>query len=67
MNSTPVDPVIDEIREVRHRISEQCNHDAAQLVAHYMKLQERHRDRMIDSPKPVEYCDTPTPLGETRG
>ena len=24
-----------------------------------MKLQERHRDRMIDSPKPVEHPEPP--------
>ena len=60
MNPTPNDPVIDEIREIRHRISEECNHGPAQLVACYMKLQEQHRDRLIDSPKPVEHPDPPT-------
>ena len=59
MNPTPNDPVIDEIRAIRHRISEQCNHDPAQLVAYYMKLQERHHDRMIDSPKPVQQPEPP--------
>ena len=52
------DPVIDEIREIRHRISECCNHDPAQLVAYYMKLQERHRERLINSPKPAEMLDS---------
>lgn len=47
MNSKPNDPVIDEIREARHRISEHCNHDPAQLVAYYMKLQEQYRDRLV--------------------
>jgi hypothetical protein len=41
--------VIDEVREVRHRISEQFDHDPARLVAHYMELQERYRDRLIQS------------------
>ncbi len=57
MKPIPTDPVIDEIREIRHRISEKCNHDPARLVAYYMKLQEQHRDRMIDSPKPVQHPD----------
>jgi hypothetical protein len=57
MNKVPNDLVIDEIREVRHRISERLNHDPAQLVAYYMKLQEQHRDRLVDSPKPVEHPD----------
>lgn len=43
----PSDPVIDRIREVRHRISEQFGHDTAKLVAHYMELQERYPDRLI--------------------
>jgi hypothetical protein len=54
MNLNPMDPVIDEIREVRHRISERFGHDPAQLVAYYLKLQEQYRDRLIDSVKTPE-------------
>ena len=43
------DPTIDEIRAVRHRISEQFGHDPKKLCEHYMKLQERHRDRLVHS------------------
>ena len=43
------DPVIDEIRAVRHRISEQFGHDPKKLVEYYIKLQERHRDRLVRS------------------
>ncbi|MFO0960751.1 MAG: hypothetical protein U0800_25495 [Isosphaeraceae bacterium] len=39
--------MIDEIRAVRHRISEQVGHDSARLVAHYKEFQERYRDRLI--------------------
>ena len=45
------DPVIDEVREIRRRISARFGHDPARLVAYYMELQERHRDRLIDRPK----------------
>ena len=48
------DPVIDEIREVRHRISERYGHDPAKLVAHYMELQERSRDHMLDAANTAE-------------
>ena len=51
------DPAIDEIRETRHHISERCNHDPAQLVAYYMKLQERHPDRLLESREPVNRLD----------
>jgi hypothetical protein len=58
MQPIPSDPVIDEIREIRHRISEQCAHDPAQLVAYYMKVQEQYRDRLIDTVKQPERTDT---------
>jgi hypothetical protein len=57
MNLNQKDPVIDEIRAVRHRISERVGHDPAQLVAYYLKFQEQYRDRLIDtvkSPEPGE-------------
>jgi uridine kinase len=51
MSQLPRDPVIEEIREVRHRISERFNHDPKRLLEYYMRLQEKHRDRFIE---PVE-------------
>jgi len=44
------DPVIDEIREIRHRISASCDHDPAKLVAYLMQYQEQFRDRLIYDP-----------------
>ena len=40
MNPTMPDPVIDEIREIRHRISASCDHDPAKLVAFLMQYQQ---------------------------
>lgn len=51
MTQTRSDPVIEEIREVRHRISARFGHDPARLVAYYMELQKQYKDRMI---RPVE-------------
>ncbi len=45
------DPVIDEIREVRHRISARFDHDSTRLVAHYIELQKEHQHRLIESGK----------------
>lgn len=50
MNPTMPDPVIDEIREIRHRISASCDHDPAKLVAYLMQYQEQFRDRLIYNP-----------------
>ncbi len=41
------DPAIDDIREVRHRISASVDHDPRKLVEHYRRLQEKHRDRVV--------------------
>ena len=54
------DPVIDEIREVRHQISAKFNHDAASLVNYYIKLQQRHRSRLLDSVKSPVRTGEPT-------
>ena len=51
MNSTMPDPVIDEIREIRHRISASCDHDPAKLVAYLMEYQQQFRDRLIYDPE----------------
>ncbi len=45
------DPVIDEIRAVRSRISARFEHDPEQLVRYYLELQKRHADRLIRDAK----------------
>ena len=56
MTQEQSDPVIDGVREVRRRIW-RFDNDPARLVAYYMKLQERHRERLIDSVKATEPTD----------
>ncbi len=53
MTQDDSDPVIDEIREVRNRISARFDNDPARLVAYYIELQEQHRERLIDSDRPT--------------
>lgn len=48
------DPVITAIREVRHEISVQIEHDPKKLVAYYQKLQNRHRERIITETHTLE-------------
>ena len=48
------DPTLARIREVRHLISEEFDHDPKRLIEHYIKLQERHRDRLVSPPKAEE-------------
>jgi hypothetical protein len=51
------DQPIDEIRELRRRISARFDHDPARLVAYYVKLQEQYRERLIDTAKTTRGTD----------
>ena len=53
-NDPVPDPVIDEIREARHRISARFDHDPSRLVAYYMELQKRYQDRLIQTERSAE-------------
>ena len=53
------DPVIDEIREVRHRISARFGHDPTRLVAFYIELQKQYEDRLIGTSKRTGRNDQP--------
>ena len=44
MNS---DPVIDEVRSVRRKISASYGHDARKMIADHMKQQQRYADRLV--------------------
>ena len=44
------DPVIEEVREVRHQISARVGHDPARLVAYYIELQRQYLGRLIRGP-----------------
>jgi len=38
------DPVVDEIREIRHRISARFGHDPQRLIEYYRKIEQEIRD-----------------------
>lgn len=57
MTKKQTDPVIDEIREVRHRISARFDHDPARLVAYYIELQKQYRNRLVATPEPPSAKD----------
>jgi hypothetical protein len=60
MKEIESDPVIDEIREVRHRISARFDHDPAKLVAYYIGLQKQYEDRLIKPEGIAEHSGTKT-------
>lgn len=53
------DTVIDEIREVRHRVSAHVNHDPAQLGRSYVEMQKQYQNRLIETKKRSEDKDQP--------
>jgi hypothetical protein len=57
MSQRQIDPVIDEVREIRHRISARVDHDPTKLVEYYMKFQEQYRDRLVDTSQPPEQAE----------
>jgi hypothetical protein len=53
MNS---DPVIDEVRSVRRKISASYGHDVRKMIADHMKQQARYADRLI-TPRHTQLSD----------
>lgn len=45
---TAADDVIEEVREVRRRISERFDHDPVRLVEYYMEVEKQYADRLVD-------------------
>jgi len=43
------DKTISRIREARKKISARFSHSPEKLVQHYIKIQMRHKDRLIGS------------------
>lgn len=44
----PDSPLV-RVRKARCHISEECGNDPKRLVEYFMKLQERHKDRLVHS------------------
>ena len=45
------DPTIDRIRQARHEISREFDHDPRKLVDHYIELQQQYEDRLLETPR----------------
>jgi hypothetical protein len=51
------DPIIQEIREVRRRIQEQCGNDIHRMTLFYMEEQKKYADRLVHWEHPDEILD----------
>jgi len=52
------DPIIDNIRKVRKQISERFEHDPARLVDHYIEIQKKYQNRVLEKQSKVDEVDT---------
>ena len=55
------DPILDHVREVRHRISQRCAHDPKKLVEYYIQLQAKYADRLLEQGQDKQPKATPAP------
>ena len=55
------DPAMAQVREVRHRISQQYAHDPKKLVEYYIRLQEKYKDRLLEQVQGKKPEVTPAP------
>jgi hypothetical protein len=44
------DPIVDEVRQIRHEMSARFGHDPVRLIEYLMEFQEQYRDRLVDPP-----------------
>jgi hypothetical protein len=51
------DQAINDICEVRRRISEECDHDPRKLITYYKQLQLRHKERLLPPEEDKEEVD----------
>ena len=50
--SVDKDVAIDRVREVRHKISAQFDHDTQRMIDHYLEYQKKFADRLEPMTKP---------------
>ncbi len=65
--TTMKDPTIDRIRQARHEISEEFDHDAKKLVAHYIEYQKQFSDQLLKNPQNQKLHRTAQPASRLHG
>ena len=43
----PEDPIVQEVREVRHQIERECRHDPEKYYQHLKAIQEKLGERLV--------------------
>jgi hypothetical protein len=49
------DPIIEEVRKIRHELEAECGNDFERIYAHAVEIQKGLRDKLISKPlRPTE-------------
>jgi hypothetical protein len=56
------DPAIAKIREVRHQISAEHDHDPRKVVEYYIEMQKQYQARLIEGLEDEEKENRPVPV-----
>jgi hypothetical protein len=59
-----IDPIVEQVREIRHRIELETHHDPELFYQHLRKLQEAFPERVVN-PLPKKLPTEPTSLKRT--
>lgn len=43
------DPIVQEVRETRHRIEKECSNDSKLFFHHYLEYQKQYDERLVDA------------------
>ncbi len=57
------DPAIAKIREVRHSISAEHDHDPRKVVEYYIEMQKQYRERLVERSADEEKHNQPVEVG----
>lgn len=52
------DQAIEEIRNVRHKISKKFNHDTKSILKHYKELESKYANRILKENKTKVHMET---------
>ena len=48
------DPIVEEVRQVRHKIEKDCEYDPEKFYEHIQEVQEKYRSRLVQrKPRPA--------------
>ena len=61
------DPIVEEVREIRHQIDKECGQDPEKYYQHFQKLQKKLQKRLVRRmPKPLPVIKQKTGFSDSK-